>query len=79
MKYLGSYGTAKEAALAYDRAVVQHKLPRSKLNYPDGLPIDDEDYEELMNPKKKRRVGSTNTTGYNGVSKAGKRFKAALF
>ena len=33
--YLGTYGTAKEAALAYDRAVVQHKLPSSKLNFPN--------------------------------------------
>ena len=43
LKSLGTYDTPKEAALAYDRAVVQHKLPSSKLNYPDGLPIDDED------------------------------------
>ena len=75
-KSLGTYDSAKEAALAFDRAVVQHKLPSSKLNYPDGLPIDDEDYEELMNPKKKRKLSSRNTTGYNGVCKSGKRFKA---
>jgi hypothetical protein len=83
MKTLGTYDTPKEAALAYDRAVVQHKLSSSKLNYPDGLPIDDEDYEELMNPKKKnrtkkRRLRSTNTTGYNGVYKTGKRFIAQI-
>jgi hypothetical protein len=77
-KSLGTYDTPKEAALAFDRAVVQHKLPSSKLNYPDGLPIDDEDYDELMNPKKKRRLASTNTTGYNGVYKSGKRFKAQI-
>jgi hypothetical protein len=77
-KYLGTYDTAKEAALAFDRAVVQLKLPSSKLNYPDGLPIDDEDYEEIMNPKKKRRLASTNTTGYNGVSKKGERFYAQI-
>jgi len=77
-KYLGTYDTPKEAALAYDRAVVQHKLSSSKLNYPDGLPIDDEDYEELMNPKKKRRLHSNNTTGYTGVSKNKKRFMAQI-
>ena len=77
-KALGTYDTPKEAALAYDRAVVQHKLPSSKLNYPDGLPIDDEDYEELMNPKKKRRLRSHNTSGYNGVCKNGKRFVARI-
>ena len=53
LKHLGRYDTPKEAALAFDRAVVQHKHSSSKLNYPDGLPIDDEDYEELMHPKKK--------------------------
>jgi hypothetical protein len=78
-KCLGTYATAKEAALAYDRAVVQHKLSSSKLNYPDGLPIDDEDYEELMNPKKKKRLKSHNTSGYTGVSKNGKRFQAKIY
>ena len=80
IKYLGMHGTPKEAALAYDRAVVQHKLSSSKLNYPDGLPIDDEDYYELMNPKKTRKLSSRNTTGYNGVQKtASKRFQAKIF
>jgi len=51
--------TAKEAALAFDRAVVKHKLSSSKLNYPDGLPIDDEDYEAITNPKKKRKLLSS--------------------
>ena len=77
-KYLGTFETAKEAALAFDRAVTQHKLSSSKLNYPDGLPIDDEDYDELMNPKKKRRLRSTNTSGYTGVCKRGKRFEARV-
>ena len=75
---LGTYDTAKEAALAYDRAVVHHKLSSSKLNYPDGLPLDDEDYEALMNPKKKRRLSSANTVGYRGVTKNGKRFAAKI-
>jgi hypothetical protein len=75
---LGTYDTPKEAALAYDRAVIQHKLPSSKLNFPDGLPIDDQDYEELTNPKKKKRLGSRNTSGYTGVHKDGKRFQAQI-
>ena len=78
LKHLGTYDTPKEAALAYDREVVQHKLPSSKLNYPDGLPIDDEDYEEFMNPKKKGRLASNNTTGYTGVYKRGTRFMAKI-
>jgi len=78
-KYLGTFATSKAAALAFDRAVTQHKLQSSsRLNFPDGLPLDDEDYEELMNPKKKRRLKSNNTTGYNGVSKNGKRFQAKI-
>ena len=76
--YLGTYDTAKGAALAFDRAVVQHKRPRSLLNYPDGLPIDDENYDEIMNPTKKRRLRSTNTTGYNGVRKDRQRFQARV-
>ena len=80
-KSLGTYDTPKEAALAYDRAVVQHKLSSSTMNYPDGLPIDDdeeEDDDELMNPKKKRRLDSRNTTGYNGVCKRRERFSAQI-
>ena len=69
-KSLGMYATSKEAALAYDHAVIQHNLPSSKLNYPDGLPIDDKDYDALMNPKRTRRkLSSANTTGYTGVAK----------
>ena len=78
-KYLGTYDTPKEAALVFDRAVTQHKLPSSKLNYPDGLPLDDEDYDELMNPKKTRRRSSNNTTGYTGVVRTvSKRFVAQI-
>ena len=77
-KYLGMFACAKEAALLFDRAVIQYKLPRSLLNYPDGLPIDDEDYDEIMNPHKKRKLASTNTSGYNGVSKERKRFSARI-
>ena len=79
---MGTYATAKEAALAYDRGVIQYKLSRSSMNYPNGLPRDDEDYEELMNPKKKRRVPGVrldNTTGVTGVSKSGERFYARIW
>ena len=78
IKYLGTYETAKEAALHYDRAAIQQKFKSSKLNFPDGLPLDDEDYDELMNPKK-RKLSSANTTGYRGVVKIGKRFQAQIF
>jgi len=74
-KSLGTHDTAKEAALAYDRAVVQHKLPSSRLNYPDGLPNDGTDDDEIMNPTKKRKLGSNNTTG---VIKSRMRFMAQI-
>ena len=34
-KYIGTYDTPKEAAVAFDQAVVQHKRPSSKLNFPN--------------------------------------------
>ena len=79
LKYLGTYDTAKEAALAFDHAATQQKLPSSKLNYPNGLPSDDEDYDKIMNPKKKKKLQARNTTGYRGVSKGGKyKFRAQI-
>jgi len=77
---LGTYDTPKEAAFAYDRAIVQYKRPFSKLNFPDGLSIDDEDYNELMHPTEKKRLHSRNTTGYTGVykTKSNRRFIAKL-
>ena len=73
VKHLGTYDTPKEAALAFDRAVVQHKLPSSRLNFFDRVPIDGEDYDETMKPKKKGRLASTSTSvsGYRGVTKRG--------
>jgi hypothetical protein len=78
-KSLGTYDTKKEAALAFDRAVIQYKLPKNKLNFPNGLSKNDKDYEKLMNPiKKKRKLSSNNTTGYTGVYKNKKRFQALI-
>ena len=77
---LGNYATPKEAALAYDRAVLKHKLPETKLNYPDGLPKDDPDYGKFADPvPMNRRLRLSNTTGYRGVTKAGKRYKATIY
>ena len=76
---LGTYDSPKQAALAFDRAAIQHKRPKSSLNYPNGFPIDDEDYEKIMNPEKRRKLSSTNTTGYTGVYTArGNRFRAQI-
>jgi hypothetical protein len=69
---LGTYDTPKEAAVAYDKAVVKYNLPKEKLNWPDGYP-------KINTTKKKRRLLSSNTTGYTGVHKSGKRFEARIF
>jgi hypothetical protein len=71
LKYLGRYDTPKEAAVAYDRAVIKYNLPKVKSNWPDGYP--------KITPKKKNgSLHSTNTTGYIGVSKSGERFVAQI-
>jgi hypothetical protein len=57
LKYLGTYDTPKEAAVAYDRAVIKYNLPKDKLNWPDGYP-------KITPKKKKRTLHSTNTTTY---------------
>ena len=43
MKHLGTFDTTKEAALAYDRAVIQHKLSSSRLNFPNDYTTSSED------------------------------------
>ena len=45
LKFLGTYDTPKEAALAFDRAVIQHKLSSSKLNFPNDYTTSSEDDE----------------------------------
>jgi len=41
--YLGTYATAKEAAVAYDRAVIKHKHPSCKLNFPNDYTTSSDD------------------------------------
>ena len=69
---ISTFGTAKEAAEAYDQAALQAKFPRSELNFSD-TPM------EEVSRIKKRRIGNyKNKTGFNGVSKAGKKFVAQI-
>ena len=69
---IGVFGTAKEAAEAYDQAALQAKFPRSELNFSDTP-------KEEVSRIKKRRIGNyKNKTGFNGVSKEGKKFTAQI-
>ena len=72
--HIGMFGTTKEAAVAYDLAAIQAKRPRSDLNFPflhDGE-------IEIPKIKKRKLMRCTNTTGFNGVSKQGKKFRARI-
>ena len=69
---VGTFGTAKEAAEAYDQAALQAKFPRSELNF-SYTPK-----EEIPRIKKRKIRNYTNTTGFNGVSKSGKKFYASI-
>ena len=41
-KHLGMFTKARDAAMAYDEAIVANHLPWKKLNFPDGMPIEDQ-------------------------------------
>ena len=71
-QHIGMFGTAKEAAEAYDQAALQAKFPRSELNFSDTP-------KEEVSRIKKRRIGNyKNKTGFNGVSKFRKKFIAKI-
>ena len=74
MQYLGSFGTTKEAAIAFDLAAIQAKRPKSDLNFPDMIHVK----KEIPRIKKRKLVRCTNTTGFNGVSKYKKKFQAQI-
>jgi hypothetical protein len=72
--YIGTYDTAKEAAIAFDRAVLKVNKSTSLLNFPDMV------HNLDVEPKRKKlKPLSTNTTGYRGVCKRGKRFQANIY
>ena len=41
-KYLGLFTKARDAAMAYDEAIVKYHQPRTKFNFPEGMPIEDQ-------------------------------------
>ena len=59
--YLGTYDTAKEAAIAYDRAVLKANQSTTLLNFPDMV------HNLDVEPKRKKYKRSS--TGYRGVTK----------
>ena len=73
LQNIGTFGTAKEAAEAYDQAALQAKFPRSQLNFSDTP-------KEEISRIKKRRIGNCrNKTNFNGVCKYGEKFKAQIY
>jgi hypothetical protein len=69
---IGTFGTAKEAAEAYDQAALRANFPRSELNFSDTP-------KEEVSRITKRRIGNyKNKSGFNGVSKKGKKFQAQI-
>ena len=70
-KYLGSsYTTAKQAAEAYDDEAIKARKPLSTLNYPKRAPVG---YTPIQQP-----LYSSNTVGYRGVCKSGKKFLSKI-
>ena len=69
-KHLGSYDTAKQAAKVYDKEAIKLHRPLSKLNYPKKAP---DGYTPIQQP-----LRSTNTVGYRGIYKSGKKFKSEI-
>jgi hypothetical protein len=71
-KHLGLFSTSKQAAIAYDYAVHKHRLPTSQLNFPTMK-------HNLNKEPKGRKKKKVNSTGFRGVSKSGKRYRAQLW
>ena len=71
---IGTYDTAKEAAIAYDRTVLKANKCTTLLNFPDMV------HNLDVEPKrKKQKVMSTNTSGYKGVRPSGQKFSARIY
>jgi len=71
--YIGIYDTSKEAAIAYDRAVLKANQSTTLLNFSDMV------HNLDVEPKRKKQtVDPRNTTGYKGVTKQRTKFRIAV-
>jgi len=69
---MGTYNTAKEAAVAYDRAVLKANQSTTLLNFPDMV------HNLDVEPKRKKYKRSS--SGYKGViGRANRKFQAQFF
>ena len=68
--HIGIYDTAKEAAIAYDRAVLKANKSTTLLNFPDMV------HNLDVEPKRKKYKRSS--TGYKGVRKSRTKFRAQI-
>jgi hypothetical protein len=70
--HLGNYDTAKEAAIAHDRAILKAKKSTSLLNFPDMV--------HNLDVEPKRNKYKRSSTGYRGVTeRANGRYYACIY
>jgi len=66
----GGFETAKKAAIAYDHAILKAHQSTTLLNFPDMV--------HNLDVEPKRKEYKRSSTGYRGVGKSRKRFKAHI-
>ena len=66
-KHLGFFDTRRQAAIAYDHAVHNHRLPKSQLNFPTMK--HDLNKKPQRRKVKRRKVLSSSDNGFRGLSK----------
>ena len=70
--YIGTYDTAKEAAIVYDREVLKANECKSLLNFHDMV------HNLDVEPKRSDLRQHVHNLGYRGVSKKGTRFQSRI-
>jgi hypothetical protein len=76
--HIGVFDTSKQAAIAFDKMGIDNGLPHHKLNFPDGIPADD----DINYIPKKKKLSKRNTVGFRGVyqikAQKGTRYRSSL-